>query len=365
MQNITSLDLLNVLKSESKFLRKCSININNFPIVKYNCLCKLYQNPDLRESFIRALEYSQNKKWAEESISNLLSSKNAEGKFYELLAYAWLTNRGALYKQEVKTREGQTLSKSKPVLDGKFDFGSKKTYFDIKTFNVPNNILDQLIYKLSNEPELSQYTFMIEGRKDCSYKMLQENIFYSYETIKNNIINRSMQEQQNFCYHIEDTPITIKVIRRRAGVYMTTCTFSPYKWAEENELFFIKNASQFTKNNPFLLICVCPANLLPSEIQLRSIARRAFLHLPNIKASVVTPFLDKKIDEKYVKGELKLVMSRLSAILFIDTRQSNVNDMKGYLYKNPNAKNPIKNYEVLLGFNPNLKIVDDFVNDNY
>ena len=366
MENVTSVDLLNIFKNESEFLAKCYIRIDSFPIIQYDCLCKLYQNSNLRKSFIKALENNENKKWAGKSLKKLLSVKNAEGTFHELLAYAWFTNNAALYKQDVKTVKGQTLSKSTPTLDGRFDFGSKRTYFDIKTFNIPNNILEQLIYKLSNEPALSQYMFMIEGKRDCSYKLLEKKILNLYEDIKNDIISRSISEQQDFYYHIENTPITIKVIRKREGVHMSTCTFSPYRWAEENELFFIKNASQFTNNNPFLLICVCGAYSLSSpEIQLRSIARRAFIRLPKIKVNEVSAFLDGKVHNKYTKGKLKIIMRRLSGILFIEYKGTDINEMKGYLYINPNAKSPIKNYQSLLGFNQNLKVVDNFKNDNY
>lgn len=366
MKDETSLDLLNLFKSESPFINTLSTSIVEFKIINHECLCKLYKNEDLRKSFIKALEYNKNKKWAKDTINKLLSTKNADGTFYELLAYAWLTHNGSLYKQEVITKKGQTLSKNAPILDGKFLLGSKKTYFDIKTFNIPNNILDELIYKLNDENDLSQYIFMIEGKTDCSYKVLQNEIFYKYKEIKQDIINRTLKEPEDFFYHIKNTPISIKVIKDRSGVHMSTHTFNPYKWAQDNELFFIKNASQFTNNNPFLLICVCPPNFtsLSPEIQLRSIARRAFIHLPKIKADSVNMYLDKNINTKYTKSSLKIIMRRLSGILFIDYKGTDVKKMKGYLYINPNSKNPLKNYKTLTDFSNNIQ-VDNFVNDNY
>lgn len=366
MKNKTSLDLLNLFKSESTFINKCTVNIESFNIINYECLCNLYNNEDLRKSFIKALEYNKNKKWAKVTLNRLLSTKNADGTFYELLAYAWLTSNGSLYKQEVKTKKGQTLSKNAPILDGRFCFGSKKTYFDIKTFNIPYNILDELIYKLNHENDLSQYTFTKEGKTDCSYKVLQDKIFYKYKEIKQDIINRTLKEPEDFSYHIKDTSISVKALKKPVRNDISICTSDLYKWAKDNELFFIKNASQFTNNNPFLLICVCPPKLLSlyTEIQLRSIARRAFIHLPKIKANSVNMYLDKNINTKYTKSSLKIIMRRLSGILFIDYKGTDVEKMKGYLYINPNSKNPLKNYEHLIGFSNNIH-VDNFANDNY
>lgn len=337
-------DLIKELNIPSKEIK--DYNVEMFPNM-YNAFC----SEDKINQIIETIEYLHSEKEADTKkiVKELLSNKTFEGQYLELQTYKWLRDCNVEFVYQM---EAKTISSSKVKLDGRFD--AKRIHFDIKAFGLGETIAKELKRKL--EEEFPEYIFLIEGRLDQDYKVLEKKVLSKiYEHIRN--IDTSKKQS---VYKIKETEWTIRWHERKPGVYIGQSSYDPYEWAQNNEKFFLKNVTQYTPETPFILICTMPETRLPfnEEIGLRSLARRAFCHLHKIEVSKYTIGYDK-IQQKYQNH----ITGYLSGIFFLDLKCQ-----KAYMYLNPNAINKVSIIDLnrIFGFNiPAIGVIDTFEYDNY
>lgn len=351
-QNVS--EFKNKLEAKSKLIK--DLNLPSKEIKDYNMemlpnMYNVFCSEDKINQVINIIEYLHSEKEADvkKIVKELLSNKTFDGQYLELQTYKWLRDCNVEFMYQI---EVQTITSSKVKLDGRFNV--KKIHFDIKAFGLGENIARVLKQKL--EEEFPEFIFLVEGRMDQDYKVLEKKVLSKiYEHI-----HKIDTSKKPSVYNIKDTEWTIRWHERKTGVYMEQGSYNPYKWAENNENFFLKNVTQYTPETPFILICTMPETNLPfnEEIGLRSLARRAFCHLHKTEVSKRASEYDK-IQQKYQNH----ITRYLSGIFFLDLRCK-----KAYMYLNPNAINKVNGMDLDRIFNcniPAIGVIDDFEYDNY
>ena len=183
------------------------------------------------------------------------------------------------------------------------------------------------------------------------------------------LIKQGKYIQGKYIYEIQKYDITlIATPNTKYNMSIEHSHVDYTRWAQENELYFFRKASQFSINKPHMLICpFTPQDILfdTNDVStlyqaFRYLSRRMFMKLINDDRLLNT--IDGKAKEHI---PLKIVAKKLSAVMFIDiSRDSTYEDCRCWLYLNPNADYPIPNYFVnkfrLLG-----AYVDDFAYDTY
>lgn len=348
----------NKLETGSKLIRDLSISnkiIKDYNVEMLPSMYNVFCSKEKMDELVDIIEYLYIEKEAAVTkiVKELLSNKTFDGLYFELRTYEWLRDCNAefIYQPEEKT-----LSISKVKLDGAFI--TPQIYFDIKTFELGENIKQKL--KLKLEEEFPKYIFLVDGRIDQDYKILERKVLSQiYDHIRNIDIYNHPGD-----YSIKDTDWTIKWYERKMGIYMEHNSFNPYEWAQNNERFFLKNVTQYTSETPFILICTMPEVELAfnQEIALRALARRAFINLPKMNLSEMFP--KGVINYGKIQQEYRPDITRyLSGIFFLDLKCE-----KAYMYLNPNAihKVSISDLHRIFNYNiPAIGVIDDFQYDNY
>lgn len=364
MENFTNIDLLNKFQNLSEYVCQLYIATKKFETYELKKeMYNFYLDEERITSILHTVEtISKDKKSATHIIERLLHEKNAIGELYELSAYTWLLNKKISFDYQVSTSKNKTLSKNCPILDGYFN--EIRVYFDIKTFEVPNNVLNVIKEKIEKKfkDKYPECHVMLGGNKDVSYENARKYIIDKIDdvctTIEQNIISES-------CRYIEtNTNVCICFYEKRT-MHSVISTFDCFKWAKENEMFFMKNVSQYTQDEPFIIIC--PFMHLPIQSNnstelfylLRALARRVFINLRKIIKEY-----SKIIEKQKIRKEINTdsIADYLSGILFINLEEKSSNN-SGYLFLNPNAKNQIHKYVINSTFEN--CIIDDFEYDNY
>ena len=301
------------------------------------------------------------------------------GYLYELLTYDWLMKRDIYFAPQVKVASEDILSNksSGTALDGIFMNGS--IYFDIKSFEIPVNINEAIINKLSTS--FSNFNIMLEGNLDSDYSELARLTLEKTIEIEKAVKEAFSSDNDSDCkeciawsYPITELGVSIRFEQKdvNGGIHMAIGEFDPYGWAKNNEVFFLKNVEQYATKRPFILIC--PYKNLPLykediKIGLRSIARRAFVKLHNISKS--DPNYDRYNKEAHRKIDNSVsiaeIASYLSGILFIDISKRPIVE-NGFFFANPNAVKRLDYFHLEQIFNYEIQKMpyyDNFSNDNY
>lgn len=315
----------------------------------------VYSNDALVDEITEIIDflYRDSESMLKKVFKDLLSDKTFYGMYLELMTYIWLKKNNVSFKHQLSAK---TLSKHEVILDGLFEEGN--VYFDIKSFGLGMNI--EKIFKRHLEKKFPDYIFMIEGNLDTDYNDLGEVVLGQiYKHLEN--IEREFDKN---IYKISKVGWEIRWYKKKKGCYISEQTFNPYKWANDNEDFFLKNIGQYTPHFPFILICTMPEEepAFSSEIALRSIARRAFIHLSNKYGSDQLP--DKVPDFNRLQEEYQNDFTKyLSGIIFLSLKRK-----EAFIYLNPNAENSISINTIYRIFNfevPSMGSIDDFIYDNY
>lgn len=140
-----------------------------------------------------------------------------------------------------------------------------------------------------------------------------------------------------------------------------------YEWAQKNRFYFMHDASQFVRNRPYMIICAFDKESSGPFLQytdslheyFRELCRRIFIDLNRMT--------DRKVDDgKAIPVSISETSKKLTGIMFIETSAIAKNERKDYawVYLNPNADNPLLNYQVNQFHNISA-IVEDYKHDNY
>ncbi len=316
---------------------------------------------------------------AKDIFNGILTSKN-RGKIYEVLTYSFFRELSIPFVTHFDALENSSLKKSGVYVgDGKLTFGYlDETYneafdvlLEIKSLGIGEPMLLKLKEALSKR--LPDYYILVEGNLDVSTKDMQtcalEKIDYiSSELMKNkNSYGELIYSLPKMNINIRAIPYD-KFISERI-IVSDDSSFYPYKWAKDNEMYFIRHCSQVCNTNPFLIVCPfdeCVSGIFTSGMTeivstaFRSLARRMFIGLNRCSRKLNE--LDGKADNNV---KISDVIKMISGIVFLNVNKSHINNGKSiWIYVNPNAQNPIPRYQLDRLVNYSV-ILDDFMFDNY
>lgn len=374
-KNILMKDLYAKFCEFSEHIRSLSINKehmnDNLYSPEYEDLYCLFFHDEQIKNITKTIETIFNDAKLASDFMGKLFSRHFQGFYYEILTYSWLLNNNIKFTPEVQTTIGDTLSINNPTLDGLFK--NSRVYFDIKTFEIPANLFIRIKKMLSEK--FPKHNIMVGGSKDISYKDVENKIITNINNIIDNLKNQEQHDNNFMCYRDKtlDIDIELKLLEETGTIQSMISSFDPYTWAEKNEIFFLKNASQYTINRPFILLCPYRhGDLIQLDVKtvytaFRSISRRAFCKLykqvifPSSYTEIV--YKNGKIDSaKYTINEIS---TYLSGIIFIDI--SDICMKKNvFIFINPNAKNSLIYFPINTIFGYDLSCeFDNFINDNY
>lgn len=343
-----------------------------------------FQKNNIVETLQYLLQSGSNdmQKDAKDLFNGILTSKN-RGKIYEILTYSLFRELSIPFVTHFDAPENSCLKKSGAYVgDGKFTFGfpdeaddeASAVLFEIKSLGIGEPMLLKLKEALSKR--LSDYYILVEGSLDVSTKEMQT---YALEKI-DDICSELRKHESSYgelLYSFPKMNINIRAIpyekfRNERVIIGDVSSFHPYKWARDNEMYFICHCSQVCKNRPFLIVCPfdeCVGGVFTSGMTetvstaFRSLARRMFMGLNRCEKKL-NEFDGKADNNIKVSDAIKLI----SGIVFLNVNKSHIKNEKSiWIYVNPNAQNKIPRYQLdqLANYSYYSVISDDFMFDNY
>lgn len=349
-----------------KMLKDYDINVSTESSI-YNKLTQdYYQNCILQVEKYFSLIGCQEE--TRKMLVDLFSENTHRGSFMECMGYYWLLKHQITFMPQVQIAKKNCFKKHDYYADGVI---GSQIYFDIKNFGItiPNfEILQEKIAKFfPDDVVVIESSYGIENKELEAFALSRiKNIIEKLEKIKNS--NKSPKTK----LYLENGTITIKLVKK-TKLYdegWSEYIFEPYEWAQNNEFYFMHDASQCTRKNPYVIICTFDeeAFLLhdnsynSSFIAFRALCRRIFMRLTKIKDVRLNKY-DKKALDKPTIGQ---VARHISAIIFIDVSKEKAGEKKtdSWIYYNPNATHRI-DYEPLLWLNDSNVYYENFIYDNY
>ncbi|EDT13583.1 hypothetical protein GNF56_02305 [Clostridium perfringens] len=296
---------------------------------------------------------------AKEVFNDIFKQPNSSnGKVYEALVYSWLIEEKIKFEPQPEIKKENCLKKNDYHADGKID----RAIFDVKSFGIGTIHIDTLRSKL--EKKLPDKIISIGGSQNASQKDLSKYCLRKIDEIVDELKKKSICAIDEINLVIEATP-------KEEGVATSISEFDAYEWAKNNKFYFMKHASQFCINSPYIIFCPFDdregnmfANLDSNIIYqcLRALCRRIFIELKRMNDIKLSDFDPKAKSE----ATIAIASKKISAIVFLDvTNKLSYEDNKVWVYVNPNADNKLYNHEIAKWFRYNGAFIDDFINDNY
>ncbi|HFL3266424.1 TPA: hypothetical protein ACG3I4_002373 [Clostridioides difficile] len=336
----------------------------------YN-LFNQFNDEDYLMAIKETMDYFIEKKWdnvAKKLISDIINSTGNRGSFFELMGYYWFIKNRIRFSPQIEISEEECFKRNKYDADGIIEEGS--IVFDIKTFGTGTSIINDfeklLNDKIRRERKISGYFCYVSGDLSQGDEKVQKDCFKKVDEIIEELLKHKTYD--SYIYKIPKIGLELRMEPSNVRYYSPISELDIYKWAKENEFCFMKDASQFTRQKPYVLIALFDkySNRIIhtnknyyNNLILRTLCRRIFMNLPNINSKKLIDF-DKKAVEDITIAE---VSKKISGIIFMDS--SNNFKESIYTYINPNADNKLKNYQVDIIFKQNGAYIDDFKYDNY
>ncbi|WP_294537631.1 hypothetical protein [uncultured Rhodoblastus sp.] len=291
-----------------------------------------------------------------------LISRDTYGAFAELAAYDWLAQCPLKFTTEVAMTSSDVLATEGSTLDGRIEFGSM--YFDIKAFGSNGRLAQRLKERL--EKEIPDEQVLIEESWDLSFDIFSD-LIETAPDIANELRQKGMVRKGPMVIRLDSVkPVTI--IGRNV---------EPYRLAKANVHYPFRDAKQFTRNNPFILILVVHPwfNYLSiyndfagiDTAFTRSLARRAFMQFSHDSTPLTS--IAKKVPADVTIGDASRL---LSAIFFVNVWPKDADSsikyaMPSWLYLNPRATHRLTYWHAkfFCAQNPNGTQIDGFADDDY
>jgi hypothetical protein len=245
----------------------------------------------------------------------------------------------------------EVLASNGSILDGKITHCG--IYFDVKAFGSNGRLANRLKERL--EREIVDEQVLVENSWDLSFELFEE-LIRSASNLAAELTQKRLVRRDRL--HIRLEP--------KKRVTVSGRDVDPYRLAEENALFPFRDAKQFTRSNPFLLILVAhpwfDAGSLHGDFAgagttfTRSLARRAFMQFSN-DATPLGSVCRGVSDDMTLADASRL----LSGLFFVNVWPLEI--MPSWLYSNPRAMHRIPNLG-LFRLN-NSTYLDYFANDDY
>jgi len=310
----------------------------------------------------------------------LIAGNNWKGAYAELAAYDFL-NKGILdgdslliepVTMEAKISKSRTFAKESDrgneiSLDGFFkDFN---VFFDVKSLkNNVSEILNYVIRGVHKKLPRQHFHIVPEYPNDISYDEIKSNRDHIIDEIADAIILSGKPQ------YVKSKLVGQLDFRLQwsQGVILTGSSYNPYQHALNTSETIFDDCHQFVKDAPFFLVYVIFPwyNNIINDFRnqnrefYRSFSRRVFCQYIH-DTTPYSPF-NPRLPDGQTKYE---ITRRLSGIIFLEdriiTRSKSDNNMKAFVYFNPNAAHSsllFYDYCIMTLHPSNF---DDFSYDNY
>lgn len=319
---------------------------------------------------VRILKYLksiENEKEREKHFKDIISKPNMDnGKVYEFLVYAWLEKNYLDFEEQVLIPADECLKKDDYYADGDFD----GIVFDVKKFGISFPLYDSFRNKL--QEMIPDYFITVGGSRNLDTKVIEKELISKVPNWTERLLSEESKLSEDYMVRDPKYGIEIRAHSKKHSVGMFTC-FSEIditQWAEENELYFFRHASQFCCNRPYMIICPFlsqdfsfgAADKTSVLYAFRFLCRRMFMNIIKKKDRLLNSCDGHAKD--YIT--LETASRKLSAVMFLDVSEEwEYSNCRCWVYKNPNADFPIPNYIMHSRFHVLGAYIDDFKYDNY
>jgi hypothetical protein len=257
----------------------------------------------------------------------------------------------ALIEPQVAMNATEVLASNGSTLDGKITHCG--IHFDVKAFGSNGRLANRLKERL--EQEIVDEQVFVENSWDLSFELFEE-LIRSAPNLAAELKQERLVQRNHL--HIRLEPKKQATVSNR-GV-------DPYRLAKENALFPFRDAKQFTRNTPFLLILVAhpwfDAGSLHADFAgagttfTRSLARRAFMQFSNDATPLGS--VCRGVSDGITLADATCL---LSGMFFVNVWP--LEAMPSWLYSNPRAKHRILNLSLFRL--SNATYIDYFADDDY
>ena len=158
----------------------------------------------------------------------------------------------------------------------------------------------------------------------------------------------------------------------RGTSHMNVYEINAYEWAMKNKFYFMGDASQFVRNRPYMIICALDRhdniflnNVKDYDVYFRPLCRRIFIELNRMTNRSIQTSFDGKAKLGFSVSE---AVKKITGIIFLETSELlNTERFRTpmWIYLNPNADNPLLNYQVHQLHLIMPEIIENFKYDNY
>lgn len=164
-----------------------------------------------------------------------------------------------------------------------------------------------------------------------------------------------------------------KIVQEVRGTSHTNVyEIDAYEWAMKNKFYFMGDASQFVRNKPYMIICVLDRhdnmflhNVNDYDIFFRPLCRRMFVELNQMTDRKIQTSFDGKAKPGFSVSE---AAKKITGIIFLETSELIDTERARtpmWIYLNPNADNPLFNYQANQLRLMMPEIIEDYKYDNY
>lgn len=302
------------------------------------------------------------------------------GMVYEALVYAWLEKHHIRYRPQVPILQEDCFKKTVAgyEADGEIieeaELPEQNIIFDIKRFGITLPHIETLRIVLQ-EKIGKNYFLTIGGNKNISTRTLKKEFLGKTDQIIDRIFQEENKHHTEYIYFEKDNGIVFhayKLDSNYKSLFLSSSSFDYYRWAQNNEFYFIYHASQFCRNRRYILFCSYDRSLVPMFsfedhkdlvfLSLRTLCRRIFVNLAKMTERRIDEFDGKAVHDISVS----IASRKISAIVFIDvSKDFSYEDSRIFVFQNPNADHKLERYEIDQFFRINGAQIEDFQFDNY
>ena len=287
------------------------------------------------------------------------------GKIYEVLVYHCLQSICTRFEIQPTIEKDDCFKKK-----GNYEADGRicDVVFDVKLFGIGFPLLEKVRKEFQLMADADKKMITISGAYDLPNKVFQDLLEHKEDIYSERKSEKHLNHDLYIMKREDGLEFRLSPIRDAISY---VGSFDSCEWAKNNELYFVKHGSQFCRNQPYMIFCPFDENvsyILSKDkdedifLLLRFLCRRMFVN--------VSRFSDKMLHEFDGKATLGIslpsAMRKVSAIIFMDVSQPwSYENCRMWIFVNPNADNPIKNYQIDRWFRLARAWIEDFRYDNY
>ena len=316
------------------------------------------------------------------------STYENKGSIWEDLIYSYLSFHKIPFKMQYQLSSHECYKSGEKgyKADGVFQIAYKPpkyAVFEIKSFNLPNQMLNSFRTKLEQEYDKLQgkegipkgsYIFTVGGSLDISNQTYEKDLFSQAENILVKLFSSKNPHEAHGSHRYQLSYRNLEITAEEPSdsspiVGISYAASDIYEWAQNSEYRFLKHSSQFCYTKPFILICPFEPEFTSddmihkyrTEIALRALCRRIFIHLPQVHDRYIYD-----LDSHARKGiSVAMAARKITAIMFIDISCNDPQKCDAWAFINPNGDNKLLNYQINTLFKSFNAVIDKFEYDNY